>query len=76
MVNKEYSEAKLIFTTIAMLSTRHLLLAQHKIEAAKEGGKIAKDARLQLEQRTGQKVVTSENFLPSSKKPKQIKKKD
>ena len=42
-------------------------------KAAKEGGKIAKNARVQLENRTGKKVVTGENFLPKTKKPKQIK---
>jgi hypothetical protein len=32
--------------------------------AAKTGGKIAKRARLELEARTGRKVVTGENYLP------------
>lgn len=32
--------------------------------AAKSGGSIAKKARLDLESRTGQKVVSSENALP------------
>ncbi len=76
------SEAELIFTALAELSTRQIAemdeatgMAENS-KAAKEGGKIAKDARLQLEHRTGQKVVTGDNFLPDSKKPKQIKKKD
>ncbi|MFI5151463.1 MAG: hypothetical protein ACHQRM_17175 [Bacteroidia bacterium] len=29
-------------------------------------GKIAKDARLALEQKTGKKVVTGESFLPAA----------
>ncbi len=76
------SEAELIFTALAELSTRQIAELdeatgmEENSKAAKEGGKIAKDARLQLEQRTGQKVVTGDNFLPASKKPKQIKKKD
>ena len=41
-----------------------------------KGGKIAREAREKLELQTGQKVVTDSNFLPASKKPKQIKKKD
>ena len=41
-----------------------------------KGGKIARKAREKLELQTGQKVVTDSNFLPASKKPKQIKKKD
>jgi DNA-damage-inducible protein D len=44
---------------------------QENEKAGKKGGKIAKDARLQLEQQTGKKVVTGENFLP----PNTIKKK-
>ncbi len=75
------SEAELIFTALAELSTRQIAEMDEatgmieNTKAAKEGGKIAKDARLQLENRTGQKVVTGDNFLPSSKKPKQIDKK-
>jgi DNA-damage-inducible protein D len=42
--------------------------------AGKKGGKIAKDARLALEQKTGKKVVTSENFLPPAKQSKELKK--
>ena len=73
------SEAELIFTALAELSTRQIAqideatgIKENK-KAAKEGGKIAKNARVQLENRTGKKVVTGENFLPKTKKPKQIK---
>lgn len=73
------SEAELIFTALAELSTRQIaetdeakgLLANAK--ASKKGGKIAKDARLQLEQQTGKKVITSENFLPPGKDKKKLK---
>ena len=41
--------------------------------ASKKGGKIAKDARLNLEQQTGKKVVSGENFLPPSKEQKKLK---
>lgn len=44
-------------------------------KAAKAGGKIAGDARKQLEIKSGKKVVSEENYLPESKK-KKIKKKD
>ena len=39
---------------------------------AKKGGKIAKNARLELEQKTGKKVVSKNNYLPqkTSKKLK------
>lgn len=71
------SEAELIFTALAELSTRQIAestqatgLDENKIPARK-GGKIAKDARKALEQKTGKSVITSENFLPirSNKKP-------
>ena len=41
--------------------------------AAKTGGRIAKKARLELEAKTGQKVVTPENYLPPTKTAKQVK---
>ena len=68
------SEAELIFTALAELSTRQIAenmlsrgLGQNKIPA-KKGGRIAKNARLELEKKSGQKVVTPGNF----KNPKQI----
>ncbi len=67
------SEAELIFTALAELSTRQIAetekakgLKQNAI-AGKSGGKIAKDARLALELKTGKKVITQENFLPPVK---------
>lgn len=76
------SEAELIFTALAELSTRQIAesdnatgMEENKVSAQK-GGKIAREAREKLELQTGQKVVTNNNFLPTSKKPKQIKKKD
>jgi hypothetical protein len=38
-----------------------------------KGGKIAKKARLELEQKTGRRVVTGENFLPPSSSPKKLR---
>ena len=67
------SEAELIFTALAELSTRQIAettnatgMAENKT-AAKTGGNIAKKARLELEQKTGQNVVTGQNYLPSPK---------
>ena len=37
--------------------------------AGKTGGSIAKKARLELEQKTGKKVVSNDNFLPTKKIP-------
>jgi hypothetical protein len=72
------SEAELIFTALAELSTRQIAetttatgLSENKV-AAKTGGKIARRARRELEVTTGRSVVTGENFLPPSK-IKQIK---
>ena len=73
------SEAELIFTALAELSTRQIAetdnakgVTQNAV-AGKKGGKIAKDARLALEQKTGKKIITGENFLPPSKKNKKLK---
>ncbi len=63
------SEAELIFTALAELSSRQIAesvnatgLEENK-EAGKIGGKIAKKARLELESKTGKKVITGDNFL-------------
>jgi DNA-damage-inducible protein D len=68
------SEAELIFTALAELSTRQIAETEEakgliaNAEAGKKGGTIAKNARLALEEKTGQKVVTGDNFLPPAKK--------
>lgn len=73
------SEAELIFTALAELSTRQIAETdeakglQENAKASKKGGKIAKDAKQQLELQTGKKVVTGENFLPPSKETKKLK---
>ncbi len=63
------TEAELIFTALAELSTRQIAetleaigLEENKV-AGKEGGGIAKSAKLQLEKKTGKKVVTEKNYL-------------
>lgn len=67
------SEAELIFTALAELSTRQIAettaatgLNENK-SAARTGGKIAKGARMELEAKTGKRVVTGENYLPPGK---------
>jgi len=64
------SEAELIFTALAELSTRQIAesvdatgMEENKV-AGKKGGGIAKRARRELEAKTGRKVVTGQNFLP------------
>ncbi|MDQ6757135.1 MAG: Bro-N domain-containing protein [Bacteroidota bacterium] len=73
------SEAELIFTALAELSTRQIAetdnakgINQNAV-AGKKGGRIAKDARFALELKTGRKVVTRENFLPPLKQKKELK---
>jgi hypothetical protein len=67
------SEAELIFTALAELSTRQIAQSveatgmDENAEAGKKGGGIAKKARRELEQQTGKSVVTGENFLPPAK---------
>ena len=65
------SEAELIFTALAELSTREIAetvqsqgLEENK-SPAHRGGQIARDAKKALEAKTGKSVVTGENFLPS-----------
>jgi len=75
------SEAELIFTALAELSTRQIAESEKAIgfEAnkppAKKGGRIAKDARKALEQKTGKSVITGENFLPQQVDKKKLKRK-
>lgn len=74
------SEAELIFTALAELSTRQIAevddatgMAENKV-AAKKGGTIAKQARKALEAKTGKSVVSGDNFLPPGKaSPKKVR---
>ncbi len=64
------SEAELIFTALAEMSTRQIAETvnatgmRENSEAGLKGGRIARKARLELEAKTGKRVVTGENFLP------------
>ena len=68
------SEAELIFTALAELSTRQIAesvdatgMNEHE-NAARTGGGIARNARQELEGKTGRRVVTAESYLPPGKK--------
>ncbi|GHU97664.1 hypothetical protein FACS1894156_9150 [Bacteroidia bacterium] len=67
------SEAELIFTALAELSTRQIAETERakgiseNAVAGKKGGAIAKNARKELEEKTGRSVVTGDNFLPPAK---------
>jgi hypothetical protein len=70
------SEAELIFTALAEMSTRQIAetikakgMSENKI-AGKRGGGVAKVARIDLEKKTGRKVITGSNFLNNSKRKK------
>jgi len=76
------SDAELIFTALAELSTRQIAetmetkgLEENKTPA-KKGGRIAKNARKELESKTGKKIVSGKNFLQSPKNSKKLKKKN
>ena len=67
------SEAELIFTALAELSTRQIAETGNAIgmdentDASKKGGAIAKNARQALEEKTGKKVITQANYLARQK---------
>ncbi|MFA6375796.1 MAG: Bro-N domain-containing protein [Candidatus Paceibacterota bacterium] len=72
------TDAELIFTALAELSTRQIAqkdqaqgYGENKT-AAHKGGKISGNARKQLEKQTGKKVVTKENFLNNREETKKI----
>jgi hypothetical protein len=72
------SEAELIFTALAELSTRKIAESDEakgltqNAKASKKGGAVAKNARKELESKTGKSVVTGENFLPPEKENRKL----
>ena len=73
------NEAELIFTALAELSTRQIAETEkakglnENAKAGKKGGAVAKNARKELEAKTGKSVVTGENFLSPSEENKKLK---
>ena len=73
------SEAELIFTALAELSTRQIAESveatgmPENAEAGRKGGSISRKARVELEQKTGRNVVTGKNFLPPDAPRKKVK---
>src|SRR3989338_6697369 len=68
------TDAELVFTALAELSARQIAetmqtkgLEKNKMPA-KKGGRIAKNARLELEQKTGKKIISGSNYLPQRRK--------
>ncbi len=73
------SNMELVLNMLAEVSTTEIskeknpkTLEENKT-VAKQGGSVAKEARKQIELQTGKPVITDENFLPKSRKPRQIK---
>ena len=67
------TDLELIFSMLGEASTKEIAVNtdtqgfHENKKAAKAGGKIAGDARKQLELKSGKKVITSENYLPENK---------
>ncbi|MDP3724657.1 MAG: hypothetical protein Q8R11_03415, partial [bacterium] len=64
------TDAELVFAALAELSTRQIAetmktkgLDENK-DPARKGGRIAKNARVELEQKTGKKIISRSNYLP------------
>jgi DNA-damage-inducible protein D len=74
------TDLELIFSMLGEASTKEIIVNTNPIgflqnqKVAKAGGKIAGDARKQLEIKSGKKVVSEENYILESRK--NIKKKD
>jgi len=73
-----FNDLELIFSMLGEASTTAIVRTQNpdgfvqNKQAARQGGKIAGDARKALEQKTGETVISKENFLPGGKKPKKL----
>jgi hypothetical protein len=74
------TDLELIFSMLGEASTTAIVktknpkgFIQNKV-AAKQGGTIAGNARKALEIKTGEKVVSKDNYLPAGKKNKQLNK--
>lgn len=76
------TDLELIFSMLGEASTKEIVINtdtrgfHQNLRAARTGGKIAGDARKQLEQKSGKKVVSKKNYLPEPKKKLKPKKDD
>ncbi len=68
------NDLELIFSMLGEASTSAIVktknpkgFVENKI-VAKQGGSVAGKARIDLEKKTGKKVVSTENYLPEGKK--------
>lgn len=72
------TDLELIFSMLGEASTSEIertrnpkIFNEHKM-ASKDGGTIAKNARLELEQKTKKNVITTENYLDEPEKKKRL----
>lgn len=73
------NDLELIFSMLGEASTTAIVktrnpkgFVENKV-AAKQGGSVAGKARIDLEKKTGKKIVSNENYLPLANKNNQIK---
>lgn len=75
------NDLELIFSMLGEASTTEIVKSQNpkgfkeNKKVAKQGGMVAGNARLELESRTGKKVISTKNFLLEEKKNKELNKK-
>jgi len=73
------TDLELIFSMLGEASTTEIVKKKNpvgfvqNVEVAKQGGKIAGDARKALEIQSGVKVVTRDNYLPETINQKSLK---
>ena len=75
------TDLELIFTMLGEASTAEIekidnpdSFQEHK-KVSREGGQIAKSARLKLENRTKREIISNENYLNESEKKKRLERK-
>lgn len=75
-----FTDLELIFSMLGEASTTAIVKTQNpkgfveNKKAAKQGGAVAGNARRELESKTGQKVVSAENYLLETPKKKELNK--
>ena len=75
-----FNDLELIFSMLGEASTTAIVRTQNpegflpNQQTARQGGKIAGDARKALELKTGESIVSADNFLPEKKEAKKLNK--
>jgi len=72
------TDLELIFSMLGEASTTAIVQTKNpkgfikNQKAARQGGTVAGNARRELESKTGKRVITSKNYLPETKKRKEL----